>query len=70
MRIAHKDLKLANVLICKYKDDQKVIKVTDFGLSRVRVDSKTGIFRQKCFGNSYIYVATNTEAFDSLQIRR
>jgi serine/threonine protein kinase len=47
MRIAHKDLKLANVLICKYKDDQKVIKVTDFGLSRVRVDSKTGIFKDR-----------------------
>ncbi len=70
MRITHKDLELANFFIYKYKNDQKVIKVTDFGLSRVRVDPRTGIFRQKFFGNSYLYVATNIEAFHGLQVRR
>jgi serine/threonine protein kinase len=57
MRIAHKDLKLANVLICKYKDDQKVIRVTEFSLSRVRVDSKTGIFKDRSASVTLTYMS-------------
>jgi serine/threonine protein kinase len=44
-------------LIYKYKDDQKVIKVTDLGLSRVRVDPKTGIFKDKNLSGTLTYMS-------------
>ena len=45
--IAHKDLKLENLLIVNTSDGKQCIKVTDFGLSRFEFDPKSGVHKLK-----------------------
>ena len=44
--IAHLDIKLANILLI-HQNNEKIIKVTDFGLSRIRIDPEKGVIKEK-----------------------
>lgn len=48
--IAHLDLKLENILVFRRKGDKQdehLLKVTDFGLSRLRIDDMKGVIKEK-----------------------
>lgn len=44
LNIAHRDLKLSNILLLKNDDNQYNVLLTDFGLSRVAYSNKDGLF--------------------------
>ena len=63
LKIAHKDLKLNNLLRIIRTDGKEVIKITDFGLSRIRYDSIKNVVLKE-------YVGSGTVQFMSPQILR
>ncbi|KAI1289560.1 Testis-specific serine/threonine-protein kinase 1 [Halotydeus destructor] len=55
--IAHRDLKLQNVLLSKRTNEKTECKVSDFGLSRVSYKRQHGVIMCKTFSGTLIYMA-------------
>ena len=56
-KIAHKDLKLDNILVFIGENGREVIKISDFGNSRLRYDEEKGVIKDKEYSGTLPYMS-------------